>query len=55
MTLRLSDVVANPSAALASLLKPNDKDGFLGTLMHVALGALFTAVPIAWACYLALI
>jgi hypothetical protein len=54
MTLRLSDIRADPASAFSSLLKPNDKDGLFGTLMHVCVGTLFTALPIAWACFLAL-
>ena len=55
MTLRPSDVLANPASAFRSLLKLNDKDGVLGTVMHVCVGTLFTALPVAWACYLALV
>ena len=55
LTLRPSELKANPIAAFSSLLKPNDKDGVFGTAMHLGVGALFTALPIAWACFLALI
>lgn len=54
MTLRVSEVKSDPAAAFKSLLKPNDKDGLFGTVMHLCVGALFTALPIAWACFLAL-
>jgi hypothetical protein len=54
MTLRPSEIISDPASAFSSLLKPNDKDGFFGTLMHVCVGALFTALPVAWACFLAL-
>lgn len=54
LTLRPSDVAADPAAALRALLKPNDNDGFFGSLLHVGVGTAFTALPIAWACYLAL-
>jgi hypothetical protein len=57
MSLRPSDLLSNPSAAFRSLLTPSDKDGALslGTVMHVTVGAVFTALPVAWACYLALV
>ena len=55
MTLPLADTLASPASAVRSLLHPFEKDGCLGTVMHVGIGTLFTALPIAWACYLALV
>ena len=55
MTLPLADALTSPALALRSLLHPFEKDGCLGTLMHVGVGTLFTALPIAWGCYLALV
>jgi hypothetical protein len=54
MALRPSEVLKSPSSAFRSLLEPNLRDGLIANALHVAIGALFTALPIAWACYLAL-
>lgn len=54
MTLRVSEVKSDPASAFRSLLKPHDKDGLFGTALHLCVGVLFTALPIAWACFLAL-